>query len=51
MNNSGISYSLTVCDITSDLTGKTRKPVCNYVLIRTEHSKLLINYNRNGIQA
>ena len=41
-------YSLTTEDITFVLAEKTRKPVCSYVLIQTEHPKLLIFETRPG---
>ena len=41
-DNSEALYSLTTEDITFVLAEKTRKPVCSYVLIQTEHPKLLI---------
>ena len=39
-DNSETFYSLTTEDITFVLAEKTRKPVCSYVLIQTEHPKL-----------
>ena len=41
-------YSLTTEDITFVLAEQTRKPVCSYVLIRTENPKLLIFETRLG---
>ena len=41
-DNSETLYSLTTEDITFILTEETRKPVCSYVLIQSEHPKLLI---------
>ena len=41
-DNSETFYSSTTEDITFVLTEKTRKPVCSYVLIQTEHPKLSI---------
>ena len=41
-------YSLTAEEITFVLAGKTRKPVFSYVLIQTEHPKLLIFETRPG---
>ena len=45
-DNSETFYSLTTEDITFVLAEKTRKPVYSYVLILTEHQKLLIFVNR-----
>ena len=47
-DNSETFYSLTTEDITFVLAEKTRKPVCSYVLIQTEHQKLLIFETRPG---
>ena len=47
-DNSETLYSLTTEDITFVLAEKTRKPVSSYVLIQTEHPKLLIFETRPG---
>ena len=47
-DNSETLYSLTAEDINLVLAEKTRKPVCSYVLIQTEHPKLLILVTRPG---
>ena len=39
--NTDILYSLTTQDITFVLTQKAKNPVCNLLMIRTEHPKLL----------
>ena len=41
-DNSETLCALTTEDITFVLAEKTRKPVCSYILIQTEHLKLLI---------
>ena len=41
-------YSSTDKDITFVLDRETRNPVCSYVLIQTEHPKLLIFETRPG---
>ena len=47
-DNSETLYSLSTEDITFLLTENTRKPVCLYVLIQIDHSKLLIFAPRPG---
>ena len=46
--NSETLYFLTTDEITFVLAEKIRKPVCIYVLIQTEHQKLLIFQTRPG---
>ena len=46
--NPEIIYSLTTDDITFVLAQKAIQPVCNFVLIRTEHPKLLIYETTRG---
>ena len=46
--NPQVIYSLTTNDITFVRIQKAMQPVCNYVLIRTEHPKLLIFETTRG---
>ena len=47
-DNKQIMYSLSTQDITFALTAKRKETVCGYVVIKTEHPKLLIFETTKG---